>query len=100
MRPVHLRGGARGRFAEAEAFAASARIGLLQIESSGFASVAGGTVDVLFAEAVRRVLVADLLGGTAHVAVAQLAVRERPVAEGAALTHPPDDVVLALALAG
>ena len=81
---VKLRTGASGRFAETETFVASARIGFLQIESARFARVARRSVNVLLAETLDRVLVANLLTGTAHVAVAQLTVREGPVAESTA----------------
>ena len=62
-------------FAEAEALHTAVRVGLLEVEVSLLAGVAGPGPHVLLAEALRRLLVADPLRGSSQVAVAGLTVR-------------------------
>lgn len=97
--PVEARGRASGGFAEAKALGATVLVRRLDVEGALAAHVARQALHVRLAEALGGVLVADVAGGAAQVAVAALAVRELRVAGPAAVALTTHRVLPAAAAA-
>ena len=92
-------GGAESCLSKAEALHTAVRVGLLQVEVSLLAGVAGPCLHVVFAETLGAGLVTDPLRGAPGIALTLVTLRVPVAAIAAVVTLPALHPVLALALA-